>query len=123
MLRWWLDAPRVYALSLAWVLFILLISATPGKELPTVDIANADKVLHAIVYCILFVFIAYSLRSLGMTRSLLVAFILASAYGLLIEWMQGAYFEGRHLDYYDALANSTGAALGIVIISRFDRTF
>jgi VanZ family protein len=122
MLRLWLNSPRVHFLSFTWALSILLLSATPGKELPSIDLAHIDKFFHALVYGILAVLLFLSFKRLGI-ESLFAVVVIVSAYGFLMEWMQGTFFEGRFFDVMDGIANTIGAILGIVIFERLDRTF
>lgn len=121
MLSWWAERPQVHVLALLWAAFILVMSATPGRELPDVPFPHADKLAHFGVYAILAFLLCFSWKGL-LTRHVLAVFFVVSLYGLAIEWMQGAYFEGRSFDLGDGLANAVGALLGIVIFGPIDRT-
>ena len=68
------------------------------------------------------ILLAFSFKTLGIA-GLLAVVALVSAYGFLMEWMQGTFFEGRFFDVFDGIANTIGAILGIVIFERLDRTF
>ena len=121
MLRWWVEAPRIHFLAIGWALVILILSATPGDDLPKFAFKHLDKILHALVYGVLGILVAFSFRSIGIGNLFLVL-TLVIAYGFIIEWLQGTFFEGRYFDTFDGLANSAGAVFGIVIFKRLDRT-
>ncbi len=122
MLRSWLEAPRIHFLTCGWALAILVLSATPGKELPDLQFEHLDKVLHAIGYALGAVLLCFSFSAIG-SGSLLTVLILVTGYGFLMEWMQGTFFEGRYFDVLDGIANGAGALIGIVIFRLLDRTF
>ena len=122
MLRWWVEPPRVHFLAFAWALTILLLSATPGRDLPNLAFEHLDKIVHANAYGILAILLCFSFRALGI-KSLFVTFVIATSYGFLMELMQGTFFVGRYFDTADGIANGIGSLIGIVIFKRLDRTF
>jgi VanZ family protein len=117
-LKWWAEAPRIYFLSIAWAGVILTLSALPGRDLPEVDIIHIDKLAHVIVYAILSLFLGFSFKELSWKKVVLGAFIFTVSYGMAMELMQDRFFEERFFDWYDALANSLGAIVGIVIFRK-----
>jgi len=92
-------------------LFVLYESLIPAIEHPKVT--HFDKVMHAVVYCILAVF---SWAGWPHLRKLLLFFICIS-YGALIEVVQGAMQMGRTGSFWDGMANGFGAALGLLLIT------
>jgi VanZ family protein len=123
MLRWLLKAPQVGYFTISWALVILVLSAMPGRDLPRVDLLHADKLAHLVVYFVLFVLLSYWMHAKESQYSLLKAFLIASVFGVLMEFMQDTFFPERFFDWADAAANSLGALFGIVIIKLIDRTF
>lgn len=97
------------------VLFLLgaavvaVLSLLPAHDLPKV--AVSDKIEHAGSYFVLAILGGLGLRE---RRSLLFLFILLCAMGGVIELLQ-AFSPGRSPDVFDALANATGAAAGILV--------
>ncbi len=122
MLRWSVRSPQVHVLTIAWALIILLLSATPGRDLPELTFEHMDKLLHAFAYALLALLLAFSYRAIEIDR-LMSVLLVATGYGFLMECMQGTFFEGRYFDTWDAIANGSGALLGIVIFKPLDRTF
>ena len=89
----------------------------PGRHIPKVRIPHFDKVVHVSLYLIFAVltYWGWMMQDHYMTlhhRTLIKVFILLSAYGYLIEIMQGTLTADRSYDIYDALANACGALVG-----------
>jgi VanZ family protein len=101
------------------VLFLLgaavvaVLSLLPAHDLPKV--AVSDKIEHAGAYFVLAILGGLGLRE---RRSLLFLFIVLCAMGGAIELLQ-AFSPGRSPDVFDALANATGAAAGILVALAF----
>lgn len=79
---------------------------------------GADKVVHGCMYLGLVLVGCYDLYRLGFgfTPGRLVAWLLvAIAWGGLMELLQGAMTLGRSADWFDFLANSCGALLGLLL--------
>jgi VanZ family protein len=102
------------ALAALWagVLFWESSRPDPFPFLPG-SILSQDKLLHAGAYAVLGVLLATALRAtrLGAARAVVVAAVLASAYGATDEWHQ-AYVPGRTSDPADWAADTVGAILG-----------
>jgi len=101
-----------------WCLFIAVASLMPlGSD--SIDlIPYQDKWIHWFCYTVL----AYlGGKSLGSGRFqnnkwlLLTVLIGASAYGFVIECLQGLFNTGRHFDYFDIIANIIGSMMGSLI--------
>lgn len=56
-------------------------------------------------------------------RPLLIAFILCTVYGGLLEVMQGTLFEDRSADIYDFIANTFGATLATLSFRSLQQRF
>jgi len=72
---------------------------------------NLDKFLHIGAYGVLTFGMIFALPK----RSLAVIFTATFIYGVIIEFMQGAFGEGRTASWADALANGLGALIVILI--------
>ena len=106
--------------SIFWAAFILVICLMPGRDLPTVDILEFDKLVHIGVYVVLSLLTYY-----GWTRqqsfsnlhhhTFLKILILLASYGFAVEIMQELFTSDRHFDIYDAVANAIGAIVGTAI--------
>jgi VanZ family protein len=88
---------------------VAVLSLLPARDLP--NVAASDKIEHAGAYFVLAILGGLGLRE---RRGLLFLFIFLCAMGGVIELLQ-AFSPGRSPDVFDALANATGAAAGILV--------
>lgn len=99
--------------ALLWALLILVLCLIPGKDLPEwgwFDLLDLDKLVHAGMFFVLALLLALAFRNAGRPkRWLLAAALIAIAYGIGTEIMQGLEAMGRRTDPMDMLANSVGA--------------
>jgi VanZ family protein len=94
---------------------IFLFSSIPGTRLPTVDLPQADKLVHAAVYAVLGVLILRILEPGRPSRlrplRALVAMVLATLYGVSDELHQ-LWTPYRSADWRDVVADALGASAG-----------
>ena len=92
-----------------WVAVIVYLSLTPHPPEP-VRFWNADKLEHALAYCLLMLWFSqvYARR---MQR--LFTVVLLVSLGVCMEFLQGLT-DYRSFEYADMLANSVGVMLGWV---------
>ena len=100
-----------------WAGVIFALSSIPGTRLPTIDVPQSDKLVHALLYGILAGLIR---RALDLTRGReapvahsLMAILLATAYGISDEIHQ-LWTPLRTADWRDVAADAVGAALGVL---------
>ena len=116
----------VFLPALMWAAFILWLSATPGIKLPKSwweELVEPDKLGHAVVYAILTLLLAWALlKTVGKenwaSKWLVMSFLSAILYGILMECMQFAFFPYRSFEVLDILANIIGALIGAFIWKR-----
>ncbi len=109
--------------SFAWGILILLLYSIPGSDVPSMDlwgVIGIDKVAHATLFAIFVVILLVGFnrqnRSYGLRRrATLVAILIATMYGAVLEGIQGMVFVQRTTDIVDLMANIIGAFTGIVI--------
>jgi VanZ family protein len=98
-----------------WSLGVMLVVAAvtvclvPGPSLP-VEVVWNDKFIHGLGHCLLAMYFA----GLVAGRSWWKIFVFLLTLGISIEYAQHYMHAGREADPRDVLANSTGAALGLV---------
>lgn len=103
--------------GLAWAALILVLCGLPGSQFQSSHVEGADVVIHAFLFCILFLllaigFIKQSSISFLRRRTLIKVFLIAVAYGLVVELLQGFVFIDRSVEGSDILANMLGALVG-----------
>lgn len=99
--------------AVGWAAVIFWLSAQPATSdrldwLSSLDLPGLDKVAHAVAFGILTVLCAQALGALGQLRSLVLAVVIASAYGVTDELHQRSV-AGRDADVLDWVADTVGA--------------
>lgn len=111
--------------ALGWTLLVGAILLLPGSETPTevpwlraLERAGEDKVVHFALFAVLAALLGRWGRSAGFARPLLLAVLLATAYGAGTEALQ-TVVPGRSAEWLDLVADGVGALAGAVAIGRF----
>ena len=101
-----------------WAVFILAICLMPSREIPSFSLFEADKPVHIAVYFILsfLSFRAFSKSAvhISMPNSLALLTVIVG-YGFFVELAQEALTADRHFDIWDAVANTLGVVLFIIL--------
>ncbi|MBC8047999.1 MAG: VanZ family protein [Fimbriimonadaceae bacterium] len=110
--------------SIIWAAFIFFVSVIPAVDLPSISIWESDKLAHAIVYCILTISVAFTIRKsrpdYGITRTIIITAVLCISYSLAIEILQDTPLVSRSFDILDIVANCIGTGLGtVILLNRF----
>ncbi|MEL7006060.1 MAG: VanZ family protein [Bacteroidota bacterium] len=105
--------------SILWAVLILVLTLTPGKHVPQVGIFDYDKLGHSVIFGILSFLIPFGLielrkTSIPLKRIIWFSLTFTILYGLILEGMQH-FIPGRAMDYVDAIANTAGAMVGVVL--------
>ncbi len=110
--NWWL--------TVVWALIIFGLSIMPGVSLPAMswmDYLAPDKLAHAIVYGV-FSYLAiraYSSDNQVLSKHLVLAVLITSGYGVLMELIQENFFPHRFFEVPDIIANIIGSLIGVLI--------
>ncbi len=121
-----LFLPRNYIPALLWLSVILVLSLTPGKELPAVDIWSFDKFAHIGVYILLvWLWLRAILQSHDIDQKIFfkkssLVFWTTVGFGVVLEFMQGAWITDRYFDQLDIVANTIGCLAGVFAYRLFD---
>ena len=104
--------------SIAWCALIFVISTLPDKQVPQVPVWNADKLVHALIYFCLALFLYGDIRKgpASSPRALAVAVLFSIAYGGALELLQNTAVVNRSGNWLDFGANALGALLAAAII-------
>jgi hypothetical protein len=107
---------------IVWFLVILVLCATPGKDIPHIsflELLAFDKWVHAGIF---FILVLLMIRGFRMQRSgwifdhaVIFTLVFSISYGGILELLQGAVFEDRSADVYDFIANTFGAIVGVML--------
>lgn len=98
-----------------WTFIILVLTLTPGRNVPRVPIEGLDKVVHFFLFGILaFLFLRGSFQESQKEKSkkIFLSFLTPLALGIIIEFCQN-YVPGRSFSMMDILANTLGILAGI----------
>ncbi|MCC6411710.1 MAG: VanZ family protein [Saprospiraceae bacterium] len=107
---------RPFLLPFFWLVTLTVMSVMPSLPAPEFKLVAPDKLVHAFVYGVL---VWLGLRAFrryrpGNALTLMQGFgmfTFASAWGAMMEYIQGAYFPGRFFEFDDMIANTAGAAM------------
>jgi len=87
------------------------LTPTPVK---TEIISGWDKAIHLILYIPLGYLLSFSKISSLFLLNFSIPFSLGTLYGGVLELLQN-YIPGRSASFYDALANSLGVGIGLIL--------
>lgn len=113
---------KAFLPGICWGLTILLLSAIPGKNLPSLpfDLFEIDKLEHAVSYGLLAFLLLWGLHRAGKlnTKWKFITILGCCLYGILIEIAQFCFFSGRYFEVNDIVANIIGS-FGSLLLIRF----
>lgn len=114
-------AKLLFILALIYSLVLLGLSLGNISDLPSLEIANADKLYHTIAYfgLVLLWFMYFFMRKANarfQIKSLLLVCFCALVFGIFIELLQLTVTTYRNWDYYDMLANFIGILLAFLVL-------
>jgi hypothetical protein len=120
MTAWLNRISRNRWLALLWSAIIFFLMIMPKGSIPSqglFGIPHLDKIVHMILFGG-FVFIWHqNFPKNPLWRSIVFYFVLATAYGILMEWVQ-IRFTDRDFEVWDIVADSLGAGIAAVLIAR-----
>ena len=95
--------------------------------MPKFKLLSWDKLGHFVFYFTLTILLIGGFKSFFATKRiansfLLLCFIVASLYGMSLEFVQ-MYYPNRSFDYADMLANGMGAAAALAVFKIYQRTY
>lgn len=111
--KWIYFLPAIF-----WSILILILSAANPASLPKldwVDLISPDKAGHLFFYGLLAWLVMYGFSKIRSKLSMILTLLIisfVSLYGFTIEILQYSFFEGRHFDYLDLIANIIGSNVG-----------
>lgn len=117
-----------YIPAFFWWLIVLILICTPGKDLPKLgkwtELISLDKFIHVIIFGIMtFLFMRpLSKKNIDVQvkkQWFLKIAISVSIWGLVTEFIQRFWIEGRSFDMFDWAADSAGALLALFLCRKY----
>jgi len=105
-------------IAMFYTLAITAASFITIKKLPQTGLSFQDKLFHFLAYALL-AYVWYNFLSnkrLKIKNPILLAFLIATIYGILIEVLQGQLTMSRVTELYDAIANTLGALTTALVL-------
>lgn len=107
-------------LGLGWALFILTLCGLPGSQFGESSYVFVDKVIHTFLFAVLYLFLVVGFIKQSsfpwLKRYVLQkVFAFSTAYGIVMEVLQGLVFTSRSIEGLDIIANMVGSFVGVVI--------
>ena len=109
--------------SILWAIIIFILSILPGssvEKLNWFDFLYIDKAAHCIFYAVLVFLILWAVKACNndVTGHIKYKVITVSIfYGVIIEYLQFQFFEDRHFEILDIMANIIGSFLGFILFN------
>jgi len=118
-----LRAKTLSFISVAYTLCITFLLLFPATNVPKIDVPSSDKIGHIVLFTILVVLwtvlVFMKVKKVGM--KVWWVSIGAFIYGIVIEVLQGLFFESRTADIWDVVANSAGILFGWLIFQNIKK--
>lgn len=115
--RWLRPFRRPTLWCAGWAVLFALVatgSLLPASDVPSMPVPGLDKLQHFLGYAALS---TYGVMLFGRMRPQALAAALAVAFGVGVEWAQGALTADRNPEAADAMANALGALAGLLLAS------
>ena len=114
---------RYKTLTILWILVILILTFTPGPNIPPLpqwNLISFDTFVHATVFGILVFLMTNTFqrkkaRDIFFNYPIVTSVLISTVFGVLIEIFQ-PYVPGRTFSYQDMVSDTIGAVLGVAIV-------
>jgi len=111
-IRQWLRI----TLSLIYMILVAFLSLLPTNDFPQLPLfPGADKIVHICMYLGLAVLACWSMHAEIKRQWYFAVVFFAIGWGTMMEIFQFLMHMGRSFEFYDILANSIGALIGVSI--------
>ena len=120
-----LGPKNLLYLGIFYTLFVTFLLLFPAIEAPKIGVPSFDKIGHVCVFAILvMVWLLYAfLKSEAYRIRLFWVVLIVFFYGIVIEVLQGLFFQTRTAEGWDIVANSAGILLGWLIFQKIKKVF
>jgi VanZ family protein len=98
------------------ITYLSLTSSHTFDKVPIINIPNIDKFVHfGMYFSLMSVIIFENRKTIKSTGHLFLIGLIPLFYGILMEILQSTLTSTRNGDFYDALANSFGILVSILL--------
>lgn len=118
MIRFFFSFPQFLRLffSLLYLAIVLILSFLPSKSIPEWDLfPGFDKLVHVCMYFGFTIMASWTFHAEENLKRIIYIVLLATIWGLLMEFMQLVMDAGRAFEWLDELSNSAGVVLGAAL--------
>lgn len=103
-------------LSMLYLFILMIFSFLPSRILPEWDLLpGLDKLVHLCMYFGLTIMASWTFHAEEKLKRIIYIVLLATLWGLLMEFMQLVMDSGRAFEWMDELSNSAGVVIGAVL--------
>ena len=115
---------KFFWLALIWTFVITVASLVSVNSFSKIKSVGNDKIVHFLFYLFFVILLGLVKRQYDSNRKYyLFVFLVAMSYGLIIEVLQEILTNTRQADFYDFLANTTGAFVGLIVLLYYKNKF
>lgn len=115
---------KFFWLALIWTFVITVASLVSVNSFSKIKSVGNDKIVHFLFYLFFVILWGLVKRQNDSNRKYyLFVFLVAMRYGLIIEVLQEILTNTRQADFYDFLANTTGAFVGLIVLLYYKNKF
>lgn len=115
---------KFFWLALTWTFAITVASLVSVNSFSKIKSVGNDKIVHFLFYLFFVILWGLVKRQNDSNRKYyLFVFLVAMSYGLIIEVLQEILTNTRQADFYDFLANTTGAFVGLIVLLYYKNKF
>ena len=113
------------ALALLWTIGITVACLVDMSDVPAANVENIDKLAHLSFYAVFAIlwFLYLENRIESTPKLFLIVFMLAVIFGVFIEFCQSTFTANRQADVNDAIANTIGATIGLLLMAIYTKKF
>ncbi len=117
IMDWFINQPKLTKLlATCWTILIIVGCSLPGKELPKISLwQHTDKIVHFVFFA---AFVTLWYLTKPNTKRLWSLVGISLLFGIVIEYYQKYFVVGRSFDVWDAVADTAGALVAAIIISK-----
>ena len=115
---------KFFWLALIWTFVVTVASLVSVNSFSKIKSVGNDKIVHFLFYLFFVILWGLVKRQNDSNRKYyLFVFLVAMSYGLIIEVLQEILTNTRQADFYDFLANTMGAFVGLVVLLFYKNKF